>query len=70
MAEEKEIEKVIVRLVTNHSDGVRTVECRSVSIDDDFINMELYDNSEEDLLSIKKDLVQIISSKKIYKGDE
>ncbi len=65
--EEREIEKLIVRLATTYSEGIQTFEASGINIDEDFINIVLYDNTDEDLLSIKKDDVRLISSKRIYK---
>ena len=67
--QEREIEKIKVRLATNYSEGIQDFECVGISIDDDFINLQMYDTEEEDLLSIKKADVRIISSKRIYKDE-
>jgi len=67
--QEREIEKILVRVATNYSEGIQDFECVGISIDDDFINLQMYDNEEEDLLSIKKDDVRVISSKRIYKDE-
>jgi len=67
--QEREIEKIKVRLATAYSEGMQDFECVGISIDDDFINLQMYDTEEEDLLSIKKDDVRIISSKRIYKDE-
>jgi len=66
---EREIEKIKVRLATNYSEGIQDFECVGISIDDDFINLQMYDNEEEDLLSVKKSDVRLISSKRIYKDE-
>lgn len=65
--EEQEIEKIIVRVATTFDDNVQTFECVGVNIDDDFVNLVLLDNTTDDLLSIKKSEVIMISSKRIYK---
>lgn len=68
--QEREIEKILVRVATSYSEGIQDFECVGISIDDDFINLQMYDTEEEDLLSIKKGDVRIISSKRIYKDEE
>lgn len=67
METEKELEKLIVRIATHYSDGIQEFECLGVSIDEDFVNLQIYDNEIEDLVSIKKDDIRVISSKRIYK---
>lgn len=67
METEKELEKLIVRIATQYSDGIQEFECLGVTIDEDFVNLQIYDNEIEDLVSIKKDDIRVISSKRIYK---
>lgn len=65
--DEREIEKIIVRVAITGDDRTYDFECAGVNMDDCFVNLILLDNTEEDLVSINKEHIKILSSKKIYK---
>ncbi len=67
--EDREMDYLVVRVATTYSEGIQTFKSSGINIDDDFVNILLHENEEEDLLSIRKEDVRLISSKRVYKED-
>lgn len=72
---EKEIEfiRVFIDTVETTDSGNKVtfkLDCVGVNLDDKFINLQLKDSKDYDIVSIPLDTVTFLASKKFYAGEE
>lgn len=68
--EDENIDYVKVSIILKGSDNVVNFDVSDLGFDEHFLNMVPIGEDKEDLISINRDQIVVLSSKKVYKEDE